>query len=47
MNDFYPVSEYDQIDLDDILNDENRGLYCLDWTNDLLIYSDNSYRSEN
>ena len=38
-NDFYPTAEENQDQFDEIRNDENRGFYCLDWTDDLLIYS--------
>ena len=42
---FYPVDNKNKAFVDQIKNDEKRGFFCLDWTDDLEIYGNTAMDS--
>ena len=39
---FYPLNEKNKVFVDSILDDNEQGFYCLDWTEDFEIYGNTS-----
>ena len=42
---FYPIDEKNKAFVDKIKNDEGRGFFCLDWSDDFEIYGNSAMDS--